>query len=158
MIHFAPVSPPPTPPGEGADSQAGFELVDLDLAGTPGHAVTPRPDALEAACGSGAGVWLRSVDPAALEAAAQRCRELGPASQRVVLECPPAAVARLAAAGWLVAVCPDDLGAEPGGAMEGVVTGAMADGARVVRSVHAQDVARVVHICSALLAEQQGGA
>lgn len=75
---------------------------------------------------------------------------------RVVVECHPGSVRALAANGHLVAVCPDDLGAEPGGALEAVVTKAIVDGARVIRSEHHTEVRRCMHMAAALLVERQG--
>ncbi|MGI9578946.1 MAG: hypothetical protein ACR2OH_12135 [Microthrixaceae bacterium] len=90
----------------------------------------------------------------------ERTQELGThiegRSGTVVIECPPELVAPLAADGWLVAVCPDDLGAEPGGPLEAVVTKSMVDGARVIRSKHQTEVRRCMHITAALIIEREG--
>lgn len=152
MVHWAPAPSPSTPAGAQVASPDGFELFDLDEGQIPG------PDEVESALGHGGPVWVRSMDPGELASVAQRLLGLGLPRQQLVLECPPGAVGRLAAGGWLAAVCPDDLGAEPGGALEAVVTRALADGARVVRSRHTDEVRRAMHITSALLLERQGSA
>jgi hypothetical protein len=152
MVHWAPAPPPSTPMGSQVVSPDGFDLLDLDEGDIPGHHV------VESALGHGRSVWVRSSDPGELASVAQRLLRLGLGRQQLVLECPPGEVGRLAAGGWFVAVCPDDLGAEPGGALEAVVTRALADGARVVRSRHTEEVRRAMHITSALLLERLGSA
>jgi hypothetical protein len=98
--------------------------------------------------------WVRSADLAVLASAAEAYAEGSP----VVLECPPGLVLDLAGGDRLVAVCPDDVGAQPGGALEAVVTAAVVDGARLVRSVHGREVRRCLHVAAALLLEQRGAA
>ena len=127
--------------------EADFELVDLPPSGSGPLQHTAGP----------ANRWLCGTEPSVLLEAAEELAAADP-DRMVVLECPPAAVAAAVGNGALVAVCPDELGAEPGGALEAVVTAAVVDGAHLVRSHHGLTVNRCLHLASALALESTDGA
>lgn len=128
------------------------EMLEIPAGASVGE-IDPR---METGRVGGQGLWIRSMDADSASVAVELCLVTGLEPAHFVIECRPESVRELADAGWLVAVCPDDLGAEPGGSLEAVVTRAVFDGASVIRSEHHTEVRRCMHITAALLVERRG--